>query len=171
MPGLKDNQEISVVVNQYGSIKQKDSQHSDGVYCSLDYTVDGRKEKIWGELPVLQALVENWPGANGGCTIERDNANRYEITVDEDDEGDLSKGPALPTLSDEDGGWVTLEMPDFDAPAPKQRKAIKPQKAKAEKHATKAHDRSDNGQAKTGSTPWRPQGPLRLGPGRIHEGL
>ena len=50
MPGLKDNQEISVAVNQYGSIKQKDSQRGDGVYYSLDCLVDGRKEKIWGML-------------------------------------------------------------------------------------------------------------------------
>ena len=93
----------------------------------------------------LQALVENWPGANGGCTIERYNANRYEVTVDEDDEGDLSKGPELATWSDEDGGWVTLEMPDFSAPAPKQSK---PKKAKAETPAKQPQSRSDNGQAK-----------------------
>ena len=143
--GLKDNAEIQVVINQYGSIKQKDSQRGDGVYYSLDCLVDGRKDSIWGELPFLQALVENWPGANGGCTIERLNKNRYEVTVDEDDEGDLSKGPELATWSDEDGGWVTLEMPDFDAPAPKQSK---PKQAKAETPAKQPQSRSDNGQAK-----------------------
>jgi len=130
MPGLKDNQKIELTVNKYGSIQQKKSKNGDGFFFMIECEVGEKKEKVWGEMEFLEALVNDWPGAEGTCTIERLNAKRYEVTIT--DPGDMELGPELKTWDDDEGGFVQLEMPDFDGPAPKQSK-------KAEKAPTQAN--------------------------------
>jgi hypothetical protein len=121
MPGLKDNQKIELRVNKYGSIQQKKSRNGDGYFFMIECEVGEKKEKVWGEMEFLEALVSEWPGAEGLCTIERLNAKRYEVTITEP--GDMELGPELKTWDDDEGGFVQLEMPDFDGPAPKQPKS------------------------------------------------
>ena len=118
MPGLKDNQKIELRINKYGSIQQKKSKNGDGYYFMLECEVDGKSQKVWGEMEFLEALVNEWPGAGGLCTIERLNAKRYEVIVavaEPDDEdfkpGDMELGPELKTWDDDEGGFVQLEMP------------------------------------------------------------
>ena len=130
MPGLKDNQVVELTVNKYGSIIQKKSKSGDGFYFMVECEVDGRSQKVWGEMPFLKALVIDWPGAEGTCTVEKLNSKRYNVTIT--DPGDLELGPELKTWDDDEGGFVQLEMPDFDGPAPKQPK-------KAEKASTQAN--------------------------------
>ena len=125
MPGLKDNDKIQLKVNRYGSIIQKPSKSGDGYYFLLECEVDGQSQKVWGDMPFLKALVNDWPGAEGLCTIERLNAKRYEVTVEEP--GDTDEGPELKMWDDDEDGFKLLEMPDFGGPAPKQPK--KAQKA------------------------------------------
>ena len=81
MPGLKDNQKIELRVNKFGSIQQKKSKNGGGYYFLLECEVDGQSQKVWGEMPFLKALVHDWPGAEGLCTIERLHAKRYEVIV------------------------------------------------------------------------------------------
>jgi hypothetical protein len=133
MPGLKDNQKIELRVNKYGSIQQKKSRNGDGYFFMIECEVGEKTEKVWGEMEFLEALVNEWPGAGGLCTIERLNAKRYEVTITEP--GDMELGPELKTWDDDEGGFVQLEMPDFGGPAPKQPKQPK----KAEKTQAKAN--------------------------------
>ena len=123
MPGLKDNQVVELTVNKYGSIIQKKSKSGDGFYFMVECEVDGRSQKVWGEMPFLKALVIDWPGAEGTCTVEKLNSKRYEVTIT--DPGDMELGPELKTWDDDEDGFVQLEMPDFDGPAPKQPKQAK----------------------------------------------
>tara|TARA_R100001082_G_scaffold25829_1_gene12801 strand:- start:1567 stop:2265 length:699 start_codon:yes stop_codon:yes gene_type:complete len=141
MPGLKDNQTIELTVNKYGSIIQKKSKSGDGFYFMLECEVDGRSQKVWGEMPFLKALVIDWPGAEGTCTVEKLNSKRYDVTIT--DPGDLDLGPDLKTWDDDHGGFVELEMPDFDGPAPKQPK--KAEKAPAKATASPAIQALNNG--------------------------
>jgi len=147
MPGLKDNQTIELTVNKYGSIIQKKSRSGDGFYFMVECDVDGRSQKVWGEMPFLKALVNDWPGAEGTCTVEKLNAKRYDVTIT--DPGDLDLGPDLKTWDDDEGGFVELEMPDFDGPAPKQpkkaEKAEKAEKAPAKANASPAKQAPANG--------------------------
>ena len=137
MPGLKDNQTIELTVNKYGSIIQKKSKSGDGFYFMVECDVDGRSQKVWGEMPFLKALVIDWPGAAGTCTVEKLNSKRYDVTIT--DPGDLDLGPDLKTWDDDEGGFVELQMPDFDGPAPKQpKKAEKAEKAPAKATASPA---------------------------------
>ena len=144
MPGLKDNQKIELRVNKYGSIIQRPSKSGDGYYFLLECEVDGQSQKVWGDIAFLKALVNDWPGAEGLCTIERLNAKRYEVIVavaEPDDEdfkpGDMELGPELKMWDDDEDGFKLLEMPDFGGPAPKQPKQPK-QTEKTEKAQAKA---------------------------------
>ena len=65
MPGLKDNQKIELRVNKYGSIQQKKSKNGDGYFFMIECEVDEKKQKVWGEMEFLEALVNDWPGAEG----------------------------------------------------------------------------------------------------------
>ena len=144
MPGLKDNQVVELTVNKYGSIIQKKSKSGDGFYFMVECDVDGRSQKVWGEMPFLKALVNDWPGAEGTCTVEKLNSKRYDVTIT--DPGDLDLGPDLKTWDDDEGGFVELQMPDFDGPAPKQpKKAEKAEKAPAKATASPAIQALNNG--------------------------
>ena len=144
MPGLKDIQNIDLTVNKYGSIIQKKSKSGDGFYFMVECDVDGRSQKVWGEMPFLKALVNDWPGAEGTCTVEKLNSKRYNVTIT--DPGDLDLGPDLNTGDDDEGGFVELQMPDFDGPAPKQpKKAEKAEKAPAKATASPAIQALNNG--------------------------
>ena len=84
-------------------------------------------------MPFLKALVHDWPGAGGLCTIERLNAKRYEVTIIESEEpGDTELGPELKMWDDDEGGFKLLEIPDFSGPAPKQPKPAEKTQAKAD---------------------------------------
>ena len=144
MPGLKDNQKIELTVNKYGSIIQRPSKSGKGYYFQLECEVAGQSQKVWGEMEFLAALVNDWPGANGTCTVERLNKKRYEVTITEP--GDMELGPELKTWDDDEGGFVQLEMPDFGGPAPKQAKpAEKAEKTQAQANTPPAKQAPPNG--------------------------
>ena len=144
MPGLKDNQKIELTVNKYGSIVQRPSKKGNGYYYQLECEVDGQSQKVWGDMPFLKAMVNDWPGAEGECTIERLNNKRYEVTIT--DPGDMELGPELKTWDDDEDGFVYIEMPDFGGPAPKQPKvAEKTEKTQAKADTIPAKQAPPNG--------------------------
>ena len=96
----------------------------------VECEVDGQSQKVWGDMPFLKALVIDWPGAEGTCTVEKLNSKRYNVNIT--DLGDMELGPELKTWDDDEKGFVQLEMPNFDGPVPKQPK-------KAEKDTTQAN--------------------------------
>jgi hypothetical protein len=110
------------------SFKEK-SKSGNGFFFMVECEVDGQSQKVWGEMPFLKALVIDWPGAEGTCTVEKLNSKRYNVTIT--DPGDLDLGPDLKTWDDDEGGFVELQMPDFDGPAPKQPKKAEKAPAKA----------------------------------------
>ena len=146
MPGLKDNQKIELTVNKYGSIIQRPSKSGKGYYFLLECEVAGQSQKVWGEMEFLEALINDWPGAEGECTIERLNAKRYEVTIT--DSVDMELGPELKMWDDDEDGFVQIEIPDFDGPAPKQPKQPKV----AEKTQTKAETPSAKQASANGKT-------------------
>ena len=144
MPGLKDNETIELTVNKYGSIIQRPSKSGKGYYFQLECEVAGQSQKVWGEMEFLEALTNDWPGAEGTCTIERLNKKRYDVTIT--DPGDMELGPELKTWDDDEGGYVQIEMPDFGGPAPKQPKpAEKAEKTQAKANTSPATQAPPNG--------------------------